>query len=295
MTVITITTVGYGEHIHLSEKGRIFTIVLALTGSGMFFYILANLGEVAIKKLSEDLWGKTKERKIQKLENHCIICGFGRIGKHIYEFIRDKINVVVIDNNPKIIKLLERKKILYVEGQAFSEEVLLKAGIKRAKYLVSVVGQDADNVFICLTARNLNPDIYIVAKADDPKVGKKLMQAGANKVVSPYIIGAKKMALSILKPNVTDFMEIASPEANFNLQIEEIMVTSNSPLIGKTLLESKIRQYTNAIILAIKRQNGEMIFNPTPKTEILEGDTLIVLGQSQDLDILDKMARGESL
>jgi len=293
MTVITITTIGYEEAIPLSQTGKIFTIFLALTGAGLFFYILANIGEVTLRKLVENVWGRQMEKKIANLSNHCIICGFGRIGKNIYDFIKDEIPVVVIEKNPKTLKRLEEKKILYVAGEAFDEEVLLKAGIKRAKSLVAVLGEDAHNVYVSLTARNLNPSIYIVARAENPKVAKKLLQAGANKVLSPYVIGARKMALALLKPNVMDFMEITSPELRYNLQIEEIVVLPNSPLTGKTIKESNIRQKTNAIILAIKRSSGEMIFNPSADTQIQDGDTLIVLGKKEDLDVLDKIARGD--
>ena len=293
MTVITITTIGYEEAIPLSQTGKIFTIFLALTGAGLFFYILANIGEVTLRKLVENVWGRQMEKKIANLSNHCIICGFGRIGKNIYDFIKDEIPVVVIEKNPKTLKRLEEKKILYVAGEAFDEEVLLKAGIKRAKSLVAVLGEDAHNVYVSLTARNLNPSIYILARAENPKVAKKLLQAGANKVLSPYVIGARKMALALLKPNVMDFMEITSPELRYNLQIEEIVVLPNSPLTGKTIKESNIRQKTNAIILAIKRSSGEMIFNPSADTQIQDGDTLIVLGKKEDLDVLDKIARGD--
>ena len=293
MTVITITTIGYEEAIPLSQTGKIFTIFLALTGAGLFFYILANIGEVTLRKLVENVWGRQMKKKIANLSNHCIICGFGRIGKNIYDFIKDEIPVVVIEKNPKTLKRLEEKKILYVAGEAFDEEVLLKAGIKRAKSLVAVLGEDAHNEYVSLTARNLNPSIYILARAENPKVAKKLFQAGANKVLSPYVIGARKMALALLKPNVMDFMEIASPELRYNLQIEEIVVLPNSPLTGKTIKESNIRQKTNAIILAIKRSSGEMIFNPSADTQIQDGDTLIVLGKKEDLDVLDKIARGD--
>jgi len=293
MTVITITTIGYEEAIPLSQTGKIFTIFLALTGAGLFFYILANIGEVTLRKLVENVWGRQMEKKIANLSNHCIICGFGRIGKNIYDFIKDEIPVVVIEKNPKTLKRLEEKKILYVAGEAFDEEVLLKAGIKRAKSLVAVLGEDAHNVYVSLTARNLNPSIYILARAENPKVAKKLLQAGANKVLSPYVIGARKMALALLKPNVMDFMEITSPELRDKLQIEEMVVLPSSPLIGKTIKESNIRKHTNAIILAIKRSSGEMIFNPTPNTIIQDGDTLIVLGEKEDLETLEKIAIGD--
>ena len=292
MTIITITTIGYQEYIPLSTKGRIFTIFLALGGIGLFFYILAIFSEIIVKNTVESLWGiKKMEKKIQKLKNHCILCGFGRIGKYIYDFLKHDLSVVVIERNPKILKELKEKNILHLEGDATSEEVLLKAGIEKAQYLVAVLGEDAENVYIVLTARNLNPNLYILARADNPKVEKKLYQAGANKVLSPYVIGARKMALSLLKPNVMDFMDLASPELQAELQIEEIYVEDGSFLVNKNLIESGIREKTNAIILAIRRKEGDMLFNPNPYDVILPGDILIVLGERKKLDLLSKWAK----
>lgn len=291
MTVITITTIGYEEYVPLSDLGRIFTIFLALGGAGFFFYILALFSEVMVSKTIENLWGKKMMKQISQLKDHCILCGFGRIGRYIYEFIKEELPVVVIEKNPEILKELDEKRVLHLEGDATSEETLIKAGIERAKYLVAVLGEDAENVYIVLTARNLNPNLYIVARADNPKVEKKLYQAGANRVLLPYIIGARKMALSLLKPNVMDFMEIASPELQMDLQIEEIYVEEGSTLANKSLAESKIRELTNAIILAIKRASGEMLFNPSSQETILGGDILIALGERKKLEILSDLAK----
>lgn len=291
MTVITITTIGYGEYIPLSNKGRLFTIFLALGGVGFFFYVLALFSEIVVKNTIENLWGKRMTKEIAKLRNHCILCGFGRIGKYIYDFVKQDIPIVVIEKNPEVLKELKEKEILHIEGDATSEEILIKAGIERAKYLVAVLGEDAENVYIVLTARNLNPHLYILARADNPKVEKKLYQAGASRVLSPYVIGARKMALSLLKPNVMDFMEVASPELQLDLQIEEIYVEENSPLANKSLLESRIREKTHAIILAIKRSLGDMIFNPGPKEIILPGDILIAFGEREKLEILSDLAK----
>jgi len=292
MTVITITTIGYEEYVPLSTKGRIFTIFLALGGVGFFFYILAVFSEIIVKNTVENLWGKRMEKEIAKLKDHCILCGFGRIGRYIYEFVKQDFPVVVIEKHPEVLKELKEQKILHLEGDATSEETLLKAGIERAKYLVAALGEDAENVYIVLTARNLNPELYILARADDPRVEKKLYQAGANRVLSPYVIGARKMALALLKPNVMDFMDLASPELQLDLQIEEIFVEENSHLAHKTILESQIRSLTNAIILAIKRASGEMLFNPSPQEVILPGDILIALGERKKLELLSDFAKG---
>lgn len=292
MTVITITTIGYQEYVPLSVKGKLFTIFLALGGAGFFFYILALISEAVVSKTMENLWGKKMEKKLATLRDHCILCGFGRIGKHIYDFIREDLKVVVIEKDPLIARELQEKNILCINEDATSEETLLKAGIERAKYLIASLGDDADNVYVVLTARNLNPNIYILARADNPKVEKKLYQAGADRVLSPYIIGARKMALALLKPNVMDFIDIASPELQMELQIEEIYVEKNSYLTNKSIFESNIRNQTNAIILAIKRASGEMIFNPGPNEIILEGDVLIAFGERRGLEALSDLAKG---
>ncbi|MFN3505771.1 MAG: potassium channel family protein [Caldimicrobium sp.] len=291
MVVITITTIGYEEYIPLSDKGKLFTILLALGGIGLFFYIITFLSETVVKKTMENLWEKKSKKKLTKLKNHCIICGYGRIGKHIYEFIRDTLSVVIIEKNPELIKELKEKNVLFLEGDATSEEILLKAGIKKAKYLIASLGEDAQNVYIVLTARSLNPQLYIIARADNPEVEKKLYQAGANRVFLPYVIGARKMALGILKPNVMDFIDITSPELQTELQIEEILVEERSPLAEKTIRKSNIREQTKAIILAIKRHTGDLILNPGPDEKILPNDILIVLGEKNRLEILSNLAK----
>ncbi|RKX60724.1 MAG: potassium channel protein [Thermodesulfobacteriota bacterium] len=293
MTVITITTIGYEEHIPLSKNGQIFTIILSLSGAGLFFYLFGLVSEFIVRTTMENFWGKKMEKEIAKLKDHCIICGFGRIGKNIYQFIHKEIPVVVIEKNKEVIEELKENKILHLEGDASSEELLIKAGVKRAKFLVTALGDDVFNLFVTLTARNLNPSLYILARADSASVEKKLYQAGASRVISPYKIGARKMALALLRPNVMDFMEITTPEIKSDLQIEEVIVSPKSFLVGKTLIQSKIREVSNAIILAIKRSDGEMIFNPSSNTVIHKEDILIALGTIQDLDTLHKLATGE--
>lgn len=175
MVVITITTIGYEEHIPLSEKGKIFTIFLSLGGVGFFFYVLALFSEVLVTKTIESVWEKKLQKKIAQLKDHCILCGYGRIGKHIYEFIKDSFPILIIEKNPTIIKELQEKNILCLEGDATSEEILLKAGIDKAKHLITSLGEDAQNIYVVLTAKELNPNLYILARADNPKVEKKTL------------------------------------------------------------------------------------------------------------------------
>ena len=291
MTVITITTIGYQEYVPLSTAGRVFTIFLALGGVGFFFYMLSVISEFVVHLTLQTFEGRGMEKEILKLSDHAILCGFGRIGKNIYELIKEEIPVVVIEKDPELIKELKEKKVLHLEGDATEEEVLLKAGIKRARHLIAVLGEDPLNVYLVLSARMLNPRINIVSRADDPSVEKKLYQAGANRVLSPYLSGAKKMALAVLKPNVMDFIDIAGYDPTTSLQLEEILVEEGSALVNKTILESRIRDLTNAIILAIKRKSGEMIFNPASSTMILEGDILIALGERERIETLSDLAK----
>jgi voltage-gated potassium channel len=287
MTVITLTTVGYGEVHPLSEAGRAFTILLIFLGVGFMFYVVTALAQVVVEGQLQDIFGRRRvERDIRNLRDHYIICGFGRIGEVISrELSHNRIPLVIVDNQPQNIPTLERSGYLHLIGNATQEEVLLSAGIERARGLVSVVSSDADNVYIVLTARSMNPSLKIVSRAGEPGSEQKLRQAGANEVISPYELGGQRMAQTILRPTVVDFMEVALGEG-IDLSLEEIPVGGGSDIIGKPLKESGIRQQLDLIIVAIKRADGAMIFNPQPNAPILQGDTLIALGSRMNLDKL---------
>ncbi len=293
MTIITLSTVGYGEVHPLSEAGRFFTIFLIFAGVGIAFYVFTMVTETIVSGQLQDFLGKRRlEAKLETLHDHYIICGYGRIGKHICRMIAKEIPFVVVEKSPEVVKEIEKEGFLYLEGDATHEEVLKKAGIDRAKGLVSVLRSDADNVYITLTARGLNEKLFIIARADEERVEKKLKRAGADKVVSPYLIGARRMALIILRPAVTDFLELATPEENVELQLEEVRISDRSELVGKTLLESGIRQFSGAIILAIKKVTGEMIFNPPPNYVFEAGDMVVALGDRKGLARLEEVAAG---
>jgi voltage-gated potassium channel Kch len=180
MTVITLTTIGYSEHVPLSKTGMVFTMILAISGVGFFFYIFSIIGDIIATSTLEIFSGKRMEGQIAKLKDHCILCGFGRVGKHVYEFLSPELSVVVIEKDPEKIEELQGKNILHIQGDATLEENLLKAGIERAKYLVATLGEDALNLYVVITSRGLNPDIYIVSRANEHGVEKKLYQVGAN-------------------------------------------------------------------------------------------------------------------
>ncbi len=294
MTVITITTVGYGEIRQVSEPGRIFTIFIIFAGMGILGYTFGMVAQAMVEFQVRSILGRRKlGLKIKSLKDHYIMCGYGRIGRIIaQELNSNKIPVIVIDQNPDSKEALENQDIPYIIDDATSEDVLIEAGIERAKGLIAVVESDADNLFITMTARGLNSDLYILARADEEQTQKKLLRGGADRVVLPYLIGGHKMAQTIVKPAVTDFLELTVHNKDIELKLEELLVGKGSRLNGVTLVDSGIRQETNIIILAIRKKDGEMSFNPSSQTRIESGDTLISLGYSGDLERLSKMLSG---
>jgi voltage-gated potassium channel len=231
--------------------------------------------------------------RIKKLHDHYIICGSGRIGHLICkEFQARPLPFVVVEKDPAAIERLDRDGFLYVEGDANDDETLLAAGIEHAKGLIAAVTSDTDNVYITLTARGLNPKLFILARSGEEGSEKKLMRAGASKVISPYTIGANRMAQAILRPSVVDFIEIATASESLELQMEEIKVTKNSRLVGKNLVDASIRQSMGIIIVGIKQPDGHMFFNPSPATVLDAGSILITLGESQSITQLEKIAAG---
>ncbi len=293
MTVITITTVGYGEIRTVTEPGRIFTIILIFLGMGIMAYFVGVVAQAMVEFQITTIIGRRKLGLLKKsIKNHYIICGYGRIGRIIaHELKNSDKPVLVIDRDPASRDLLESERIPYIIDDASSEDVLLEAGIERAKGLVAVVSSDADNVFIVLTARGINPNLMIVSRADDEKAQKKLLRAGANRVVMPYLIGGQKMANTILRPVVTDFLEFTVHDKDIELKLEELKVEAGSRLDGVTLIDSGVRQETNIIIVGIRKTDGNMVFNPSSDTRIEAGDTLIALGSGPDLSKLEKSLR----
>lgn len=293
MTIITLSTVGYQEVRPLSPTGRLFTMLLILTGLGFMFYVVGMIAQVVLEGQLQDILGRRRlEKKIEKMRGHYIICGFGRIGEVIArELTRNRIPIVVIDSRPQHAQLLDRLGYPYIIGNAIQEEVLLAAGLLRAQGLVATVTSDADNVYIVLTARSLNPNLKIVARAGEAGSDQKLRRAGANVVISPYELGGQRMAQTIIRPTVVDFMDVALGEG-IELSLEEVAVGPHSELVGVALKDSGIRQRLDLIIVAIKRQDGTMIFNPQPEAPILAGDTLIALGSKANLDRLAQLLEG---
>jgi voltage-gated potassium channel len=290
MTIITLSTVGYGEVHNVGPGGRIFTVLLIIFGVSIITYIVSLVVETLVAGEIRSALGRRKvDKKIKSLKDHYIICGYGRIGSIICKGLSARsIPLVVIERDEQVREELEQDGILYLEGDATNEETLLEAGIESAKGLVSVVSLDAENLYICLTARGLNPRLYILTRAEDEVSERKLLRAGANNVILPYMVGGRRMVQAIIRPTMSDFLESAIHDESTELNIEEVTVGAQSSLMGLTLIESGIRQNMDIIVIGIKQKDGTMIFNPSSQTKIESGDTLIAMGRNIDLETLRK-------
>lgn len=293
MTIITITTVGYGEVSKLSVPGKLFTIGLIAVGVGIAAYIVGSISKMMVEGEMIRILGRRKlEKQIRALKDHYIICGCGRIGSLICKELATSakpLPFVAIDNDPEIIEKMESENYLYIQGNSIEEDILIKAGIKNARGLVAAVSSDSDNVYITLTARELNPEIFILARSSYEGAERKLLRAGADKVISPYVIGGIRMAHAILRPTVVDFIELATYKQSMELQLEEITVRKVSRFINVSLSDCAIRQELGLIIVAIKKATGQMVFNPSPESKIELGDTVVALGERKDLIELENM------
>jgi voltage-gated potassium channel len=285
MTMITISTVGFSEIKPLSTAGRILTILIISTGITIGAYTIGTLLRMFIEGEFGRIFGRRKlERNISAMQGHFIICGFGRIGSIIcMELKADSIPFIIIEEDTTKNGVLEKLGYLYINMDATSEEALMKAGIMSAKGLVTAVRSDANNVFITLTAKDLRPDIFVLSRASDVKNEAKLIKAGASRVVSPYLLGGRRMAEVLKRPTVVDFIDIAMANRKLGLAMEEARVGDRSTLVGKNLIDSHLRQNFGVIIVAIKKTSGEMIYNPLPSEKLDAGDVIVVIGKKEDL------------
>ena len=291
MTIITISTVGYREINQIGDPGRVFTILLVAVGVGFTLYVAAAVVQFMVEGRMRILLGRRRlDQKINRLKNHYIVCGYGRIGRVICRNLKMKpLDVVAIDKSPELIPVMDADDILYVSGDAADEASLIKAGIKRAKGLVAALATDTDNVFLVLSARQLAPELTIIARASKEAVKSKLQAAGADSVESPYEMGAVSMAHHIIRPTVTNFLDLAFAHRRKDIQMEEIPVSQSSELVNVPLKDSGIRQNFNLIIIAIKKPDGNMLFNPSFEAAIMPEDTVIAVGELENLQKLEKI------
>ncbi len=293
MTIITMATVGYGEVHQVSDTGRAFTMFLIVMGVGYFMYVVGLIVQFLVEDRIRVILGRRKlEIQIAKLKDHYIICGYGRIGRVLARYLTERyLNVVVIENDACRQEKMDEDGVLYLIGEATDENLLIKAGIKNAKGLLTAVATDADNVFLTLIAKQLNPNLFIVARAIQNTAKRTLLAAGAEKVISPYDLGARRMAHAILRPTVIKFLELAFTDDATDVQVEELRVRDSSRLLNVELKNSGIRRDLDLIILTIKKADGSMIFNPKADTRIEADDTLVVVGRAKSVIKLEQMMR----
>jgi voltage-gated potassium channel len=290
MVLTSVTTVGYEEVHPLGEAGRVFTMTVIVTGVGTMLYTLGIVGELLVEgHLATYARMRGMERRIAALKDHFVVCGYGRMGMRVAQEFRSlDTPFVMVENNSEPLERLRASDLLYVEGDGASDESLLKAGILRAKGLVSAVDSDERNVFITLTARALNPALFIVARSSYPDSVEKLRRAGANQVVSPYLMGAHRMAALAMRPVAVDVLDTVLHGENIDLVVEELMVPTGSKLLGRSLADSGMRE-AGANVLAIRKRSGQLRINP-PENQILESDDLLVaIGTRQQMTAAERL------
>ena len=292
MTVITITTVGYDEVQPLSTSGRLFSIFLIIGGVGGALYTLTGIIQYIIEGNIGTTWGRRRMKtKIARLKGHFILCGFGRVGEEIaHTFTEEGVPFVVIDNRPECIARTEQSGYLYLQGDATRDEVLKEAGIVQARGLVAALGTDMENTYITLSARGLCPNLFIEARASGEEAKTKLKRAGADRIVSPNNIGARRMAMLALRPAVVDFIDTVAYGRGRQMQLENVVIGRGSRLVGLTVKAT--RSETGITALAMRKKTGRLLPNPSDEETIEDGDQLIVLGTKERLAALEEALEG---
>ena len=288
MAVITISTTGFKEVKPLSDMGRVFTVFLIISGVLAIAYTGGKAAQLIIEK--QFFRRRKMSKELGALKDHYIVCGYGRMGRQIVDSLEyQKQKFVVIENEPSKIEILTEKEILFVDGDATNDETLISAGLERAKGLVAVVRTDAENVFTTLSAKELNPNIYVVARAIDEGTESKLMKAGADRVVKPYELGGNRMVQLLLRPGIIDFIDTVARDRNLAINMEEISIVNSKHFVGRSLAEAMKREDLNIIIVSIVRADGQFIYNPTSKTIFESHDRLIAIGEKADLEKLTEL------
>jgi voltage-gated potassium channel len=286
MTIISISTTGFSEAQPLDTAGRIFTIILILGGASIAVYALTAIVQYVMEgQLGSALWRRNMKNRINHLKKHFILCGYGRVGQEIARILAaEKAEFVIVDKSREAISQAELDNHLYIMADAASDEAMKEAGIERARGLIVALGNDADSTYVILSARQLKPDIFIEARVSTPEAEGKLKRAGADRIISPYSIGARRMAMLALQPEVADFIDIVSFKGH-ELHLENLTVGSGSPLADKTVGDA--RQRSKAIVLAINKDNGKLLANPSDTEKIQAGDGLIAMGTRDELRAME--------
>ena len=290
MTVTTVATVGFREVHPLSLAGQVFTILLIFCGVGTAFYTVTLLATIIVEGGLHRRFEKRRvARMLEDITDHFILCGYGRIGSIIAgELHQQGVPLVVIERDPDRMRQAIERGWLALEADASREEVLAQAGIHRARGLIAAVGTDAENVFTVLTARVMRPDLFIIARVESDDAEHKLRRAGADRVISPYQIGATHMVQTALRPAVVDFVQLATGSERLDLSMEQVHIKGDSALANQSIVDAGIRQKFGVIIVGIKRAGGTMEFNPAPEAIMRAGDELVVLGTTESVKALEK-------
>lgn len=281
MTVITLSSVGFMEVHPLSNAGRIFTMLLILLGSGVLIYGISVITAFVVEgELTDVLRRRVMEKKIAALQSHYIICGISQTGRYVLdELIKTKKDFVVIEKDPAKIKRLLAENILCIEGDATHDAVLLKAGIERAKGAITALHSDAENLFVVITAKRLNPALRVISKAVEEESEQKIRMVGADGVVMPNYIGGLRMASELIRPSVVSFLDIMLRSTDRSIRVEELEITAASRFIGKTLQQAGVLETEGVTVVALKdRSRGTYVFNPSPQTLLNVDHVLIVIG-----------------
>lgn len=278
MVMITITTVGFREQFELSQAGRLATVAIMVGGVGLAFYT-AGAGLEQVFAFSAARQRARMEAMIDRLTDHVILCGFGRVGSRVWEALRSRnVEVVVIESNPEKAQRAAELGALVVAGDATHNDVLRRAGVDRARALVACVRLDADNLVIVLSARALRPDLHIVSRASEAESEPKLRLAGADRVVAPQVVGAERLTAMTVEPELTEFFDVFIGGRAVEFAVEEIRVSAASPLVGQSIRDSRLRERTGALILAVEDSNRRLLTAPSPDEVIHGGTTVIVVG-----------------
>ncbi|MDQ0163873.1 potassium channel family protein [Aeribacillus alveayuensis] len=295
LTIITVLTVGYGDTIPVTFAGRVFALLIIPISIGIVTYVIGSITALIIEgELSLAVRRRKMEKEIEKLSGHIIVCGLGRVGEQVMQYLQDKqIPAVFIDQNEEIITQLAYKKGNYVIGDATNDEILIKAGIKRASGLVTTLPRDAENVFITLSAKALNPSLTIVTRAEKNDSKDKLIKAGADKVITPHSISGKQMVLSLLKPKSVDYVDMMLQVGKQEYGFEEIYLGRFSPIIYKTIKEADIRKKYGITVVAVLK-GDQFISNPSADVELEADDRLIVFGSSEQLQSFEQAVKDDN-
>jgi len=291
--VLALSTLGFHGVPPLTSYGKILTIFIIIAGVSTAVYAVGQALEIVLEGELLGYRGRRRmERKIKEMKEHYIICGYGRVGRQVAEeFDNEKIHYVIIDSKSETAAEMEPKGLPYIIGDVTANINLEEAGIKRAKGLIACADSDVANVYVTLSARALNPDLYIVARSSQRDTEQKLKMAGANRVISPYFIAGRRMAALATRPVSSDFLDMVMHGEHLEFSLREVLIPQHSPLIDKSLSDAQIRQRAGATVLAIRKPDGGFNLQPQASSKIEAGDILVAMGTQEQLDLLDKIVK----